>query len=278
LGQKLRVIYIYGLGLTLLIMLFLVGCEPLQAVFQDPRYLYENGAVLVGGNDQPIELTNKPNAANVSYAEVLSFISRDPTDQREYIARGSASGGTPFVCSDFAEIVHNNAESAGIRTGYMTIDFTDGGLGHAIDAFETTDQGIVYIDCTGQSIYSQLEENAGSSTASSWDKVAYVETGKKYGVISLEKAQSPGYDFYEQFELKWQEYKDLLAAYNNEVKQYNLEISGKVYRRASSELAQIQAWETRLQEQETALDNLADEVGNSRYKPLGVVKSFTIHW
>ena len=55
---------------------------------------------------------------------------------------------TSSVCSDFAEIVHNNAEKAGIKTAWEGCDFTRAS-GHAFNMFSTTDKGTIYIDCTG---------------------------------------------------------------------------------------------------------------------------------
>jgi len=41
-----------------------------------------------------------------------------------------------FVCADFAETLHNNAEKVGIRVAYVTVN----GI-HALNAFDTTDRG-----------------------------------------------------------------------------------------------------------------------------------------
>jgi len=54
--------------------MLLASCAALQAVFQNPNYLYEDGAILVGGDDRPIELKNNKQAADVSYAALLEFI------------------------------------------------------------------------------------------------------------------------------------------------------------------------------------------------------------
>ena len=50
-----------------------------------------------------------------------------------------------FECRHFARLVNNNAESQGIRCGYVTLDF-DSLADHAIIAFNTTDKGIVYFE------------------------------------------------------------------------------------------------------------------------------------
>ena len=117
-----------------------------------PRgYIYTNGIIEVGGDGEPIELVNNPNATNPSFAKLVAFINRDPTDKYSYIV------GPPkvaYVCSDFAEDVHNNAEAAGIRAAWVGIDIYGKGNGHAINAFETTDVGLVFIDCTGKGLWS----------------------------------------------------------------------------------------------------------------------------
>jgi len=54
------------------------------------------------------------------------------------------------VCGDFAETLHNKAEAAGIRTAFVHIELDDEDTGHALNAFHTTDKGLVFIDCTGK--------------------------------------------------------------------------------------------------------------------------------
>ena len=58
------------------------------------------------------------------------------------------------MCADFAEMLHNNAEAAGWRAAYVLIRLgpskswpTQGG--HTLNAFQTPDRGLVYIDATG---------------------------------------------------------------------------------------------------------------------------------
>jgi hypothetical protein len=207
-------------------------------ITENPRYIYENGAVLVGGDDNPIELINNPSATNPTYAELLAFIKEDTTDKHHYadsvdVYIGAAE--VPYVCSDFAEDVHNNAEAAGIRTAWVSIDFEGNDEGHALNAFETTDRGLVYIDCTGQRFSSELQnlrvvetEEGFSITYDSpgcWDSIAYIEVGKEYGLIPVAKAELLSYSFYEEYKQKLQEYEKLVGDYNDEVMQFNQEVS-----------------------------------------------------
>jgi hypothetical protein len=101
---------------------------------------HEGNIYEVGGDGQRLVLTNYANAADPTYQQLLDFIKSDKTDELPYT--------NTFVCSDFAEALHNNAEKAGIKCAWVGCDFTQG-KGHAFNEFNTTDRGIVYIDCTG---------------------------------------------------------------------------------------------------------------------------------
>ncbi len=161
-------------GLALLLASSVVSCAP------NPRYIYENGALQVGGDGEPIELINNPDATDPTYAELIAFIKADTADEGLYT--------NSYVCSDFAEAVHNNAEAAGIRAAWVGIDFEGDDEGHAFNAFETTDLGLVFIDCIGENPEKRftrqtVETDEGFSpkkySPHSWDKVAYVEMGKE---------------------------------------------------------------------------------------------------
>jgi hypothetical protein len=256
------------------------------------NYIYEDGRVLVGADGEPIELINNPNATNPTYAMLVDFINEDPTDEGAYMRLDSNSSFAFLgrTCGDFAEAVHNNAEAAGIRAALVTIDFEGQDVGHALNAFETTDKGLIYIDCTGQDLGSwiadhfvKLDKITGKvyfiqESLRSWDKVAYVEVGKEYGLIPLDKAESLSYNFYEEYEWKWQNYERLLDDYNDEVAQYNQEIEGKIYYEGTPELASIEAWETTLRQQEQELDELKEELGDFRFEPLGIVEDINVYW
>ncbi len=122
-----------------------------QAKAELTSRVWSGNSYLVGGDWDPIIIVNNPEAKNPSWNQLTSFLRRDDTDKHEY-DYGS------FVCADFAEMLHNNAEDAGWRCAYVSIelsgypDFYNLGIssntGHALNAFETTDRGLVYIDST----------------------------------------------------------------------------------------------------------------------------------
>ncbi|MFC1967570.1 hypothetical protein ACFLV2_02925, partial [Chloroflexota bacterium] len=153
-----------------------------------------------------IVLINNKQAKNPTYSELLNFLKSDKTDEFLYyytlsvssmyygeaedkinleriqgIIDGNIRPDNPNVCADFAERLHNNAELAGIRCGYVSLDMTGytdpnnlgiaSNSGHACNVFQTTDKGIVYIDCTG---------NIDRDGPSNNDTIVNVQIGNQY--------------------------------------------------------------------------------------------------
>jgi hypothetical protein len=253
-------------GLLTVTLIPFISCEPAGFLFS------VNGKVECGGDGKAIILNNNPAAIDPTYEELIAFIREDTTDSKDYIENGPNA----YVCADFAEEVHNNAEATGIRAGWVGVTFVGIDEGHAINAFETIDEGLVYIDCTnGRSTqYRDIEPQ-------SWDMVAYIETGMNYGIIHLDRAKSLQYEYYVEYEKAWHEYKALLKLYNGEAEKYNREISGKVYTIGSGEEMRINAWKAELDEQEEILKSLEEDLGNYWYESeyaSYVVENVLIHW
>lgn len=131
-----------------------------------------------------IILINNKNATDPTYGQLINFLRNNTTDQYHYqyttpvlmpyygtaeshvdltniqnIIDGKAKPSNPDICADFAERLHNEAEMAGIRCAYVSLDmigYSDpyslgiaSDAGHACNAFQTTDKGLIYIDATG---------------------------------------------------------------------------------------------------------------------------------
>lgn len=77
------------------------------------------------------------NLHNPTFREAVDFLEEDRTDANEYVEG-------EYVCSHFAADVNNNAEKQGIRCALVDVRFPSSG--HAIIAFDTTDEGMVYFD------------------------------------------------------------------------------------------------------------------------------------
>ena len=213
-----------AIGVAIVILSLVICLRPVTP----SNYIYEDGKILVGADGEPIELINNPNATNPTYAMLVAFIVANSVDTNTYFKGGPKA----YVCSDFAEDVHNDAEAAGIRAAWVSIDLQGEDEGHALNLFETSDRGLVYIDCTGErhgfvfipEINKYLKLNPAifpEPESESNDKVAYVEIGKEYGLLPIDRAESLSYSFYEEYERKWQEYEKLVSDYNDEVALYN---------------------------------------------------------
>ena len=259
--------------MLLLFLLVLPACTPQGLIFTD------DGKIECGGDGKAIILKNNPDAADPTFLEMVTFIKADATDTRQYIEDGE----DVFVCSDFAEQVHNNAEAAGIRAGWVGIKFQGTEEGHAINAFETTDRGLVYVDCTnGRDIDDEGDD------IKSWDTIAYIETGKKYGILSIDRVLKSGldyyslqYDFYVECEKKWEDYKNALELYNEDVDRFNEEAGKKVFIYGSPEEQKMTLWEEELTRRGETLKNMENELGKSWYRSefsSFAVKSVTVHW
>jgi hypothetical protein len=143
-----------------------------------------------------VVLINNRNATNPTYSELLSFLSSDNTDTYSYglgisagsiyfgdeedmldlgfiqnIIDGIAQPKNPKICADFAERLHNNAEMAGIKCGYVSLVSPN----HALNVFQTTDKGLIYIDDTGAFLFGP--DNC--------DKVVDLKEGTEYIPVSL---------------------------------------------------------------------------------------------
>lgn len=230
---------------------------------------------VVGGDGQPIRLFENQEAVNPSWAQLKEFLETDDTDKYIY-QLGS------FVCGDFAETLHNNAEEAGIRAAYVSVSFNDG-PGHALDAFSIGGQ-TVFVDVI------------------SGDKIAYLEVGEKYGVIALDVAADFSYSYFETYAQRVEQclhdreaYSKECASYNAEVESFNLAVKEYESNRTLAEYNRLQEWGNALRRWSVELDSLnsqlnAEEgilgIAGKYFDPTGslagvtdpTVVKFYVHW
>jgi len=88
-----------------------------------------------------VNLIDNPQATNPTFNELKAFLVQDQTEYHQYIP-------DVYDCSQFSRDIHNNAEAAGIRAAEVQVFFRSEWTGHALNAFITTDHGLVYVDCT----------------------------------------------------------------------------------------------------------------------------------
>ena len=74
---------------------------------------------------------------NPTFQELRDFILRDPTSRNQFVLN-------QYECRHFATEVDNNAESEGLRCGFVLLCFDQGQ--HAVVVFDTTDRGLIYIE------------------------------------------------------------------------------------------------------------------------------------
>ena len=172
-------------------------------------------------NGEPLVLIENFEARDPTWGQLREFVLDDDTDCHRYVAGA-------FVCTDFAAMLHDRVEAAGMRAAYVSVDFL-GQPGHALNAFQTTDRGLVYIDCTGPglTVPTPGSIDGSSQEAPGYDKVAYITTGSEYGLLSLDQASSFDYDFYEEWHQRWEEYIDSGDLYIQKLDTYNTALGGR---------------------------------------------------
>lgn len=217
-------------------------------------------------------LVNNPSATNPTWEQLIEFIASDATDQLIYIE-------DEYMCGNFAETLHNNAEQAGIRAAWVAIDFADNTVGHALNAFYTLDTGLIFVDCTG----GVLELTSPSSKESHnsdviYDKIAYVKIGDEYGLIDVDAARPSGYTFYKYYEEQWEVYESWLEDYNDRVDEYNSLVGGRTVIENLLEYMRLEAMYDQLEEERIGLEHLAERLGDYWWEPLGVVSHVEIYW
>ena len=108
-------------------------------------------ATVVREVPEPQVVAPKPVLKDPSWAQLKAFLLKDDTDKMKYIYPS-------FVCDDFANMLKKNAEAAGLRCAKVTINLSGypdwyklgipSNTEHSCNAFETTDRGLVFVDCT----------------------------------------------------------------------------------------------------------------------------------
>jgi len=111
-------------------------------------YFYDMGP-WVTETVERVVITEESNLQDPSWEELKAFLKEDKTDQLEYIF-------PTFVCADFARALQENAKEAGWRCALAEVqlegypDWFQYGIpsntGHGLNAFETTNRGLIYID------------------------------------------------------------------------------------------------------------------------------------
>jgi hypothetical protein len=112
-----------------------IECDPSSLICHDTNYGNPDGTV--------IRMCDNSQATDPTKAEVERFILWDKTDEVEYNL-------SSWTCGNYMETVHTNAECVGIRCYMVVVSPVDSNQKpHGLVAFNTTDAGMVYVDCVG---------------------------------------------------------------------------------------------------------------------------------
>ena len=197
-----------------------------------------------------------------TWLELKKFLERDDTDEIPYTEKS-------FDCSGYAITLRDRAWRYGIRSAYVEIGFYRN-EGHALNAFETTDKGLIYVDDTEA------------------DQIAYVKMGEPYGVILLEVVKERyiacegepdrfwepltyttrsnffSYNYYIDYQRRVQFYDESVDAFNQAVAEYNKGKGGWTY-------SQLSQWRDNLEE-------LSKDLGPIFDMNAKVVESIEAYW
>jgi hypothetical protein len=129
---------------------------------------YGHDTYVIYYNDTDATVTNQQNVHNPTMAELKAFLNEDQTERYVY-------SKPSFVCTNFAVILHDNAEAKGIRCAFVAIQGT--GSSHALDAFQTTDDGLIFVDDTGTTTGFGVDKLAKITMGSEVSEVAVFRSG-----------------------------------------------------------------------------------------------------
>ncbi len=232
------------------------------------------------------KLVANDSASNPSWQRLKAFLDTDSTSGQTYIE-------DRFMCVGFAEMLQNHAATVGIRAAMVFVQFKGSEIGHALNAFVTTDKGIVYIDATGPDYpgMSIVATGRGSRPEANWTKVAYVARGKDYGAVSLSDNTPLDYYGYVWIRTEWERYNRRVKAFNSEtsalsseIDRFNKEIKGKTYYIGTAAHKRISQWKQTLEDRSRAFDEESADLDRLRntlkttWNPLGIVSEIEIYW
>ena len=198
---------------------------------------------------------------NPTWDDLKSFLEQDDTDKLEYKPG-------EFDCTGFAIRLRDNAWRLGYRCAFVEIALEEG-MGHALNAFQTADGKIIFVD--------DVESDA----------IAYVEVSQPYGRIELNAVRlhyidcsgDPArfwgplnytshpdpfsYDYYLSYRRRVEFYGESVEAYNRALDDYRRGEGNYSY-------SQLQSWYENL-------EMLREELGVI-YEPMGTVQNIEVYW
>lgn len=217
--------------------------------------------------DNFFHLLNFKNAKDPTFEQLIDFLKTDDTDNYNYEIN-------KFMCGEFAELLHNNAEKRGIKAGLVVIEFSNTTTIHALNIFNTTDKGFVYVDVTGKN-FTEIRKPYLEQKCN-YDKIAYIQEGKIAGLISIDVSNiEPEYDFYEKFSSNYKDFLSRLEKYEKRVSNYEEKVNlhnnevDKYNERAQKYTSEVENYEKERKAYEERVKNFNEKVEEYTKKGIG---------
>lgn len=227
------------ISLKIRIIAFIIACIFILGIGGGYIFLHSDetskSLLILNMAGQEITINEHRDAVAPNFETLIRFLSEDPTENRDYVY-------PVYTCGDFAACLHDNAEKRGIRCGIVGVKFKttykenrsetsnndsyyppayssyDTCRGHAFNAFNTTDRGMVYVDSTGITIE---EKEIGNKP---YDMIVYAQQGEELGEIRIDQAENLDYSYYKLKERQYLRYRSTVDKYNNAAEILNKEI------------------------------------------------------
>jgi hypothetical protein len=207
----------------------------LAFAFIFPELISQERLPIMNMAGQNMVINHHGDAVDPSFKELIKFLSVDLTENQNYVY-------PVYTCGDFAAHLHDEAEKQGIKCGVVGVKFNttlkedmsgilnnksnypppyssyDTCRGHAFNAFNTTDRGMVYVDSTGITVE---EKETGNKP---YDMIVYAIEGKELGELRVDQAESLDYSYYKEKEEKYLRYLNTVDKYNSVAELLNQEI------------------------------------------------------
>lgn len=192
--------------LKVLLLLLIGACglaywytHPIMQTYAQGLIITQDGKYLVDSELNPLQIHHYRVNHNPTFAQVMAFARDSHISEKTYLPNH-------YMCSEFARDTHDAAEAAGLRCAFVSITFS-AGIGHTLVAFHTTDRGLVFLDLTGGTEYTE----PGTYTT-----IGYLKLGQVYGRLPLDIAEADP-NHYERY-VKTIQLWEKLKQYNEGIK------------------------------------------------------------
>jgi hypothetical protein len=159
--------------IPILLILVLFAGTASASTFEYNPTLY--GHNIACGDGHVMTLTVYPDAEKLAYTDVIYYLMQDKTDE-------IAGAEGEWLCTDYAETLHNNAENDGIECYVVCLTFGKHSQwstenlcmeliphGHVCNVFPLDDGSLLYVDSTQGDYISTVSEGERYKVTSVYD-------------------------------------------------------------------------------------------------------------